>query len=482
MTAEKNTQIDVDVVVLGGGPGGYPAAIRAAQHGLRVALIEALQVGGTCLHRGCIPTKALLASGAVWSSLKSASEHGIEIKESSLNYLKMWQRKTQVVQTMYTGLQNLLKSYPITLIQGVGSFVEPNLIKVLSNDPAAPSTYVRAKKVILATGSQPRALARFPVDGSVIHDSNTLLEMQKLPKSLLIVGGGIIGCEFAALYAELGVEVTVVEMLDSLLPLHSPAMSSAVTDSFRRMNIQIYTKTAVQEMQHVKGGLRVVLQNATSINAETALIAIGRTRNTDKIAVEKAGLSRRPDGEIVTNAHMQTDVPNIYAVGDITGGWWLAHVASHQGLVAADHAAGLDVKMDYRAVPSVVFSNPEVATVGMQLKDALKAGYAAIESSYPFKALGKSQASGHPEGFATLIVDTKTEAILGGEVAGDNASAIIAEIGLAIANELTVPCLVETIHAHPTLPEVWLEAALLAEGMPLHWPALKRKNRPVSSP
>lgn len=469
-------QIDVDVVVLGGGPAGYPAAIRAAQHNLSVALVESSQVGGTCLHCGCIPTKALLASSAFYKSLSVAGEHGIEITGSSFNYLKMWERKNRVVQTMYTGLKNVLKSYPIQQIHGVGSFVEPTLIKVLSLDPDSPSTYIRAKKVILATGSRPRAIARFPVDGTFIHDSTTLLAMQTLPKSLLIVGGGIIGAEFAALYAALGVEVTVVEMLDSILPFHSPVVIEAVTSSFRRMNIQIHAKTVVQEIQREGNGLRIVLQNGSMVHADTALIAVGRARNTDQIGVEKAGLLLKPDGEVVTNAKMETAVPNIYAVGDVTGSWWLAHVASHQGLIAADNAAGIEAKMDYRAIPSVVFTDPEVATVGMRLKDAQKAGYAAKESSYPFQALGKAQAAGHPEGFATLVIDSKTGAILGGEVVGDNASALIAEIGLAISNELTLECLIETVHAHPTMPEIWLEAALLADGMPLHWPALKRKK------
>lgn len=466
------TQIDVDVVVLGGGPGGYPAAIRAAQHGLKVALVEAEKVGGTCLHQGCIPTKALLASSAFYKSLSQAKEHGVAITGYSLNYLLMWERKNRVVQTMYTGLKNLLLSYPIQMIQGTGSFVEPTLIKVLGDT----STYVRANNVILATGSRPRALSRLAVDGTCVHDSTTLLTMQTLPKSLLIVGGGIIGVEFAALYAALGVEVTVVEMLSTLLPLHSPAISEAINHSFRRMNIKIHTQTAVEELQRTENGLRAVLKNGTALNTETALIAVGRTRNTDQIAVEKAGLLLQPDGEIVTNARMETLVPNLYAVGDITGAWWLAHVASHQGLIAADNIAGLNSVMDYRAIPSAVFTDPEVATVGMSMKEAKKAGYAASEASYPFQALGKSQAAGHPDGFATLIIDSKTGAIIGGEVVGDNASTLIAEIGLAITNELTLECLVETVHAHPTLPEAWLEAAMLAEGLPLHWPAIKRKN------
>lgn len=466
----SSTQIDVDVVVLGGGPGGYPAAIRAAQHGLSVALVEADKVGGTCLHQGCIPTKALLASSAFYKSLAHAKEYGVEIAKYSLNYLLMWERKNRVIETMYTGLKSLLRSYPIQLIHGIGSFVEPTLIKVVGEH----STYIRAKHVILATGSRPRALARFPVDGTFIHDSTTLLAMQTLPKSLLIVGGGIIGAEFAALYAALGVKVTVVEMLSTLLPLHSPAISEAITRSFRRMNIEIHTQTAVEELQATKNGLQARLQNGTVLNSETALIAIGRTRNTDKLAVEKAGLPLERDGEIITNAHMQTAVPNIYAVGDITGAWWLAHVASHQGLIAADNAAGKNSAMDYRAIPSAVFTDPEVATVGMSLKEAQNLGYTVTSASYPFQALGKSNAAGHPEGFATLFIDKKTGAILGGEVVGDNASTLIAEIGLAITNELTLECLVETVHAHPTLPEAWLEAALLAEGLPLHWPALKR--------
>lgn len=467
-----NTQLDVDVAVIGAGPGGYPAAIRAAQHGCSVALIESEKVGGTCLHQGCIPTKALLASSAFYKSLSTAAEHGIDIASTTLNYLKMWERKNKVVQTMYTGLKNLIGSYPIRLLEGVGSFVEPHLIKVLGKE----SCYVRAKKVILATGSRPRALARFPVDGTLIHDSTTLLSMQQLPKSLLIIGGGIIGVEFAALYAALGVKVTVVEMLESILPLHSPAVIAAVTHSFKQMNIAIHTRTSVEQLERQDKGLKVTLKDGQTLLADAALVAVGRARNTDRLCAEKAGLLLQPDGEIVTDAKMQTNVPDIYAVGDITGAWWLAHVASHQGLIAADNAAGKNSRMDYRAIPSAVFTTPEVATVGLSLKEAKKLGYNAIEASYPFQALGKSQATGHPEGFATLIIDAKTKALLGGEVVGDNASTLIAEIGLAITNELTLESLIETVHAHPTLPEVWLEAALLGDGSPLHWPSLERKQ------
>lgn len=462
---------DFDIIVLGGGPGGYPAAIRAAQLGRKVALVESNALGGTCLNRGCIPTKALIANADVLKSVQTAGAFGVKVGDISFDYAVMDQRKNKVVATMLQGLERLIASQAITLFRGYGKFTGPRQIKVTGKDAAI----LNAKAIIVATGSEPRNLSAFPFDGVKIHSSTTILQLQQLPKSLVIIGGGVIGCEFASLYQALGVKVTVLEALPSLLPLQCPEVIQALTSAFKRRGIEVQTGVSVQKINHTAHGVEVVLANGSPIEAELALVAVGRTRNTKDIGLEKAGLLTTESGEIRTNEKMETEVPHIYAVGDVTGNWWLAHVATHQGLIAANNACGVDTVMRTDAVPTVIFTDPEIASVGLQLEEAKKAGYDAKIGTYPFAALGKAQTGGHVDGFAQIVIDAKTGQIIGSQVVGFEAATLIGEMGLAITNELTVECLTETIHAHPTLAEAWLEAALIAHDTPLHYPAKKPK-------
>lgn len=466
----KEKKKEFDLVVIGGGPGGYPAAIHAAQQGKSVALIEAQQLGGTCLNRGCIPSKALIAGAQEWDRIQKASEFGISVEKSSFNYGTMIDRKDRVVDEIRSGLTGLIASNGITLFRGYGKFISPREIKVRGDD----NVILHAKKTIIATGSEPRQLKAFPFDNEKILDSTALLERKKLPKSIVIIGGGIIGCEFASLYSLLGVKVTILELLPRILPMEDEQVSATLTHAFKKRGVAIHCGVKVTAIEKTKTGVTVKLEDGTSFPAEVSLVSVGRSLNTTEVGLDEAGVLVNEQGLIVVNEQMETTTPGIYAVGDIASKWWLAHVATHQGIVAASNACGHFKRMAYEAVPSVIFTYPEIATVGLTLEQALAKGYAATTGMFPFQALGKARAAAHLEGFAQIVVDKRTQQILGAQVVGYEAAALVAEMAVAIANELTVECITETIHAHPTTAEAWMEAAFASTGMPLHLPQKKR--------
>jgi len=460
-----------DIIVLGGGPGGYPAAIKAAQLGQSVALIEAKELGGTCLNRGCIPSKTLIANAEVLNKIKNAEEYGIVVGSVKFDYPKMVQRKDQVVTKVRQGLEGLIAANKITLYRGFGKFVSPKTLKVIGKD----SGLIQGEKIIIATGSEPRNIPAFPFDHELIHDSTSLLNITKLPRRIAIVGGGIIGCEFASLFEILGVEVTVMEMLPRILPTESEHVSAALAKIFVKKGIVIETNAMVQEIKKGAKGVTVILAGGKSVEADMALVAVGRSLNTSGIGLESAGVLVEPSGIIPVNEKMETNVPDIYAIGDIASKWWLAHVATHQGLIAAANASGKHGRMNYDAIPSVIFTEPEIGTVGLTIEQALARGFKATVGAFPFQALGKSQATMETEGFAQVVTDRKTGRILGAQVVGHDASTLIAEMAVAVANELTLESIAETIHAHPTVPEAWLEAALMANDTPLHLPPKRAK-------
>lgn len=463
----KNTEQNIfDIAVIGGGPGGYPAAIKAAQSGKSVALIEGKELGGTCLNRGCIPSKALIAGAELLQRLQDAPEFGITIKGVSFDYGKTVERKDHVVAKIRKSLEGLIQANKITVFKGYGKFISPREIKITGE----VNTTLRAEKIIIATGSEPRSIASFPFDYQKIHDSTSLLNLKVLPKKILIVGGGIIGCEFASLFAAYGVDVTILEMLPRLIPMEDKTVSAALTKAFQKKGIRIETNIKVDTIEKTDSGIRAVLADGNTFDADISLVAVGRALNTADIGLEKAGVLVNDNGMIPVSDTMETNVPGIYAIGDIASKWWLAHVATHQGLVAASNAAGEKAHMHYNAIPSVIFTHPEIGTVGMSLETALETGHDAIAAAFPFQALGKSQAAYQTEGFAQIIVERKTGQILGAQVVGHEASALIAEMAVAIANELTVESITETIHAHPTIPEAWLEAAFIAQDKPVHFP------------
>lgn len=460
-----------DIAVIGGGPGGYPAAIRAAQLGKSVALIEAKELGGTCLNRGCIPSKTLIHSAGVLQQVREAEEFGIILgKEISFDYAKMVKRKDDVVGKIRKSLEGLIAANKIHLFRGFGKINGPKEIKVTGQDNAI----ILADKIIIATGSEPRSIPAFPFDGKKILDSTQLLELQTLPKKLIIVGGGIIGCEFASLFNVLGVEVTILEMMPRIIPMEADGVSTALTRAFKRKGINIETNVLVESIDTQGTGVQAKLAGGKTVEGEIALVAVGRQLNTTAIGLDTIGLSANKNGLIDVNDKMETKVPGVYAIGDIASKWWLAHVASHQGLVAGTNACGGNVRMHYNAVPNVIYTVPEIGSVGLSLEKAIEEGYPAVLGSFPFQALGKSQAILQTDGFAQVVIDKNTGQILGAQVMGYDASNLVAEMAVCIANELTIESVSETIHAHPTVAEVWLEAALVAQDQPLHLPPKKK--------
>lgn len=463
------TSTHFDIVVIGAGPGGYPAAIRAAQMGKKTALIEARQLGGTCLNEGCIPSKTLLAGAEMWENILNAEAFGITVENPRFDYSKMVDRKNKVVEKVRKGLEGLIKSNGITLIKGYATFLSPKKLKIEGDQPQE----ITADKIIIATGSSPRAIPAFPFDQEKIVDSTALLDLRYVPKHLVIIGGGVIGCEFASLFRALGAEVTILELMPRILPMEAESVSTALARAFKHQGIKMVTGKPVKRAFREQDKVKVELEEGTIFEGDLCLVAVGRSMNTSRIGLDKAGVKEDGKGNIPVNDQMETNVPGIYAIGDIASKWWLAHVASHQGLIAASNACGKVVHMHYEAVPSVIFTHPEVATCGLSLEAALAKGHDAIVSPFPFQALGKSQATMKTEGFAQLVTDKKTGQILGAQVVGHEASTLIAEMALAIANELTVECVAETIHAHPTVAEAWMEAALIALETPVHMPPKK---------
>jgi dihydrolipoamide dehydrogenase len=469
----EQQQKKFDLVVLGSGPGGYPAAIRAAQNGKKVALIEAKELGGTCLNRGCIPSKTLIAGAEVLHRINEANEFGISVENVTFDFSKLVSRKNRVVEKIRTGLQGLLTSNQITIFQGFGKFISPTEIKIIGKD----NIIITTEKTIIATGSEPRSISAFPFDYKKIHDSTSLLELKELPKSIVIVGGGIIGCEFASLYNIFGVDVTIVEMMSRIIPMENGVVSDALTKAFHKKGIKIVTDVSVQGIDTSGSGVVVKLANGNCIAADLALVSVGRLLNTQGIGLEKAGVVVNDDGTIPVNSKMETNVPGIYAIGDIASKWWLAHVATHQGLIAAGNASGQNLHMHYNAIPSVIYTVPEIATIGLSVEAAKEKGYKAAIGAFPFQALGKSEAAYQTDGFAQIVIDQSTGQVLGAQVVGYEASALIAEMAIVITNELTVECITETIHAHPTISEAWLESALISNDTPLHMPPRPKQTK-----
>ena len=460
-----------DLTVIGAGPGGYVAAIKASQAGLNVCLIEKGPLGGTCLNVGCIPTKTLLANATVMQKIVHAAEYGITTGPVTFDYAKMKSRKDSVLDKIRKSLEGLLQSNGIVILRGHAEFLSPKEIKVKGQD----NVIIHTEKTIIATGSEPLDIAAFPCDHEKIFNSTSILELTTLPKTLSIVGGGYIGCEFASLFADLGVKVIILEALPSIVMLQGKAVSEALTRAFVKKGIEIHTGVMVEGIDHLATGLSVRLKDKPSISCDLALISIGRKIVSSNLGLEKAGVAVSDKGMITVDEKMQTNVPGIYAIGDVTGKYMLAHVASHQGIIAAANAIGQSAQMHYNAVPAVIFTNPEIATVGLTLEQAQEAGYTAGLGKFPFQALGKSIAAMETEGFAQVIIDRKSGQILGAQVVGHEASTLIAEMALAIANELTLDCVMDTIHAHPTVAEAWAEAALIANETPIHFPP-KIKN------
>lgn len=453
-----------EVVVIGGGPGGYIAAIQAAGRGASVALIESGALGGTCLNRGCIPTKTLLANADLWEMIKRSSDFGISVENCSFDFAAMVHKKEEIVSTLRDHLNQLIPKRGIQLFSGRGVLRDAHCVKILGEK----NDQIRAEKIILATGSYPKQVPAFPFDGKRIHSSDTLLSLKELPRRIAIIGGGVIGCEFASLYCRLGVEVTLIEALDHILPLEAEEVSDFFTQSLPQKGVRLILGQSVCKMCSEREQLLLELSNREAISTECALVAIGRSFHTEGLGLERVGVMRDRAGWIPVNEHMQTNIPHIYAIGDITGKQMFAHVASHCGIVAAAHCMGENLSVEKTAIPWVIFTSPEIAHVGMHFAQAKERHSRAEKCMVPLQVLGKAHANRDLEGFAQLIFDRESGEIFGAQVVGKGAGHLITEITLAMREELTIDSLMQTIHPHPTLSEVWMEAAFAGRKMALH--------------
>lgn len=466
LSSEVGKEI-VDVIVIGAGPGGYVAAIRAAQLGAKVTLIEQSKLGGTCLNRGCIPTKALLKSTGYINIPEKARKMGIELNFSGLNLEKIRECKDKAVAQLVGGVQYLVKKNGIELIEGKGFFLDKDTVGIESGG----ETLIRkAKKIIIATGSQPASLKITGADNSAVINSNEALKVSGVPSNLLIIGGGAIGVEFAYMYRNLGSNVTVLEMMPRLLPQTDHEIAALLEKSMKKQGIAVYTEARVEKIEENAGEVRVHVQlpqESRTFNAEQVLTATGRLPNTNGLAIEKAGI-KTERGKIPVNERMETNVQGIYAIGDVTGGILLAHKAYAEGVIAAENALGGSSVMDYRVIPSFVCSEPETASVGLTEMQAEEMGYTVKTGKFSFAANGKAIATGAGDGLVKVIADEECGDILGVHIIGERASDLIAEAALAMKLEASPEEIINTIHAHPTLAETLMEAAQGVYGRSIH--------------
>jgi dihydrolipoamide dehydrogenase len=453
-----------DVVILGAGPGGYVAALRAAQRGAKVCLIEKTTVGGTCLNRGCIPSKALIHSAALWKRAHEGAAFGVTASSWAFDWGKAQGRKSEVVRAQVQGIGTLLGAAKVEVKQGTGSLVDARTVKVSTNGSAET---ISAKAVIIATGSEPAGLPGVEIDGERVLTSTEALEMPKLPESFLIVGGGVIGMEFASMLSSLGTQVTVVEMLPQILAMEDPMLVRVLQGALQKQGVAFHVNAKVEKVERTAAGVRVQISGGTGVEAERVLIATGRTLNSRTIGLDAVGV-KVDRGAIQVNERMETSVPGVYAIGDVTGISLLAHVASMQGLVAAANATGGSAAMDYSAIPNCIYTDPEIASVGLSEPAAKEQGRAIKVGRFNFAALGKAMCIGEIAGMVKVVADAQTDKVLGVGIVGPHATDIIAEGVLAIRHGLTVTQVAEAIHSHPTLPEAVGEAMHDVHGQAIH--------------
>ena len=462
---------DVDVCVIGTGPGGYVAAVRAAQLGLKVAVVEREELGGICLNRGCIPTKAMLRSAEVLTTMRHAADFGVTADNVGFDFGKVISRRDKVVKQLTSGVGGLLKSYGVEVLRGSGKLSERGKV-VVSGD--AEST-VNAKNVILATGSVPAKLPIPGADGPGVIDSDGALALKEVPKSMLIIGGGAVGSEWACVFSAFGTQVTLVEMLPTLLPLEDEDMGKTLARSLQRQGVTIHTEAKLEEIVQGDDGESVgvlTLKDGKQerVSAEKVLVGVGRKPNTDGLGLDGTGIKTDRRGFVEIDDHLRTSLPNVYAIGDVTGKQLLAHLASHQGVVAAEAIAGTGHPMDYKVVPACTYTHPEVASVGLSEKKARDSGYDVRIGRFPFQANGRALTHGETDGLVKVVADAKYGELLGVHIIGPQASELIPEAALGIRLEATLEDLTTTIHAHPTLSEAVMEAAWAASGAALNLP------------
>jgi len=464
-----------DLAIIGSGPGGYVAAVRAGQLGLKTALVESQPLpGGTCLHRGCIPTKALLHAAEVLDTAAHASNFGVKVGGIELDLPGVHRYKKKIVQTNAKGVEFLLKKNKVSLIHGRGRLAGPGRVEVTPGDGKASEPFtLEAKHAILATGSVIRGLPGADFDGKRIINSDDALGMSRVPASMIVLGAGAVGVEFASIYRSFGAEVTVVELLPRLVPLEDESLGAELEKAFKRRGIVSHTSTRVSKVTTRAKGVRVEARKdgqSVPLEADLLLVAVGRRPATDDVGLEATRVKLDDRGFVEVDAMMRTGEPGVYAVGDLLATQALAHVASHEGVVAVEHAAGLEPHpIDYERVPSCTYCQPEVASIGLSEEVARERGHDVAVGSFPFTAVGKAKILGDTRGFVKIVTDRRHDEILGVHIIGPHATELIAEATAALNLEATAESIFRAIHAHPTLSEAMGEAALAVHGRAIHF-------------
>ncbi|GEN57220.1 dihydrolipoyl dehydrogenase [Halolactibacillus alkaliphilus] len=465
-----------DLVILGGGMGGYISAIRARQLGKTVAIVEKDRLGGTCLHKGCIPTKALLKSAEVFQTVKKCGLFGVKVKDLAFNYLEAFQRKNTVVDKLYQGVNQLMKKHRVDMYYGVARLLGPSIFSPLAGAVSVETTEetetLIGKQVLIATGAKPRSLESLPFDHQRILSSDSILALEELPTSLTIVGGGVIGVEWASMMLDFGVQVTLVEQQKHLLPGFEPDVQKEILTQLKKRGLKVYVNTTVMgsRVRDDEDLIELTLANEpTPIITSHVLVSAGRIAETDQLGLNNTQIETDDYGFIKVNENFQTKEAHIYAVGDVIGGKQLAHVASFEGKAAVNHMFDQPIDLTpLQFIPSCVYSTPEVATVGLTESEA-KALFTHVKTAkYPFQAIGKAIVNDACDGFVKVVINDDTRDVLGVSIIGDKATELISEVGLGMVLNASIEEFGETIHPHPSMSEVIEEVSLLAIDRPVH--------------
>ncbi len=458
-----------DVIVLGSGPGGYVAAIRASQLGFKTAVVERESLGGICLNWGCIPTKALIKSASVFEYINHAEDYGIKVSDAKADFGGVIKRSRGVAEGMSKGIEFLMKKNKIDVIMGTGK-VKPGKKLDVTDADGKVTTY-DADHIVIATGARARALPNIEIDGEKVIEYRKAMSLEKQPKKMVVMGSGAIGCEFAYVYNAMGTEVTIVEYLDNLVPREDEEVSKQLGRSFKKAGIKVMTGASVEKVDTSGSGCKVHVKTKKGeevIECDVVLSAVGVAPNTEKIGLEDVGIAT-DRGFIQVDEFCKTNIPGYYAIGDCIPGPALAHVASAEAILTLEKIKGMDVEpIDYGNIPSCTYCMPEVGSVGMTEADAKEAGYEVKVGKFPFSASGKAKAAGHPEGFVKLVFDAKYGELLGGHMIGANVTELVAELVSIRKLETTGHEIIKTVHPHPTLSEAIMEAAAAAYDEVIH--------------
>jgi len=454
-----------DVIFLGGGSGGYVGAIRAVDLGKKVCIVEERELGGTCLNRGCIPTKALLRGAEIFNYIKEGTVFGIKVDSYGYDVDGIYNWKENVVKKLLSGIEYLLKSRNVVVKKGRGKILDNQTIELETNNG---KERIKGDNIVIATGSEPAIIPSFKIDGVNILTSDDALKLREIPKDIVIVGAGAIGIEFANFYNAFGTKVTIVEMMPQVVPtLKDKKIATLLQRILNKKGIEIKTGSKIENIEIKNGKVYSILSTGETLESEKVLISIGRKLNSDNIGLENVGI-KTENGRIIVDDSLRTNVENIYAIGDVIGGLLLAHKAMKEGEVVAEIIAGENKKMDYRVLPWAIFSTPEIASVGLTEEEAKEQGIEVLTGEFPFTANGKAVSMNSTDGMVKVVARKKDKVLIGAQIVGPEASIMIAELALAIKNNLTLDDIADTIHTHPTLPEVIMEAVKVPLGSVIH--------------